>query len=168
MKPPTIVRPSGAQAREKKPAPSTLARQLHRQADRRRNGDSEDLRRSGAVAGERQLPSVGRPLGVALVRRPVGHLNEVRTVRVHDEEVAVAGTPGFRRRSSCRRGSTTDWTLVAGCPSVTVTSDGTTWTVEAACAGDPSFLARVWPWVLLVFLVVGPTATSVRLLRRLR
>lgn len=61
-------------------------------------------------------------------------------------------------------------TLVAGCPSTTVTNvrDGTTRTVQAACAGNPSNLARVWPWLLLAFVVIGPIATSVRLLRRLR
>ncbi len=61
-------------------------------------------------------------------------------------------------------------TTGAGCSDVTVTNvrEGTTRTIEAACAGDPSSLARVWPWLLLAFLVVGPIATSVRLLRRLR
>lgn len=59
-------------------------------------------------------------------------------------------------------------TLRAGCPTVTNVSDGTTRTVEAACAPDPSILARILPWLLLAFLVVGPIATSVRLLRRLR
>ncbi len=61
-------------------------------------------------------------------------------------------------------------TAQVGCPSGTVTnvSDGTTRTVEAACAPDPSILARILPWLLLAFLVVGPIATSVRLLRRLR
>ncbi len=39
--------------------------------------------------------------------------------------------------------------------------------VVDSCA-DPSTFARVWPWLLLVVLVVGPIATAVRLLLRLR
>jgi hypothetical protein len=61
-------------------------------------------------------------------------------------------------------------TAGAGCSDVTVTNvrEGGRRTIEAACAGDASILARILPWLLLVFLVLGPIATSVRLLRRLR